>query len=102
MRFVEYTPWINTLQGGVFHGMKGREVLARNMRRFRKARGLSQEELAHRAEIDRTYVSALERGVYAASIDMMERLANALEVEVADLVQKEPRSKASPASAKGG
>ena len=39
-----------------------RGVLATNLKRFRLAAGLSQEELAHRADIDRTYVSSLERG----------------------------------------
>ncbi|MGB7374159.1 helix-turn-helix domain-containing protein, partial [Pontixanthobacter sp.] len=38
-----------------------RETFAANLRRYRKAVGLSQEELAHRAQIDRTYVSSLER-----------------------------------------
>ena len=36
-----------------------REVLALNLRKGRRAKGFSQEELAHRAEIDRTYISAL-------------------------------------------
>jgi hypothetical protein len=49
-----------------------REILAINLRKLRQARGLSQEELAHRAEIDRTYISALERSVYAAGIDVVE------------------------------
>jgi transcriptional regulator with XRE-family HTH domain len=40
--------------------MEIREVLAANLRRCRRAAGLSQEELAHRAGIDRTYISALE------------------------------------------
>jgi transcriptional regulator with XRE-family HTH domain len=57
-----------------------REVLALNMRRLRAARGVSQEDLADAASIDRTYVSALERGVYAASVDVIERLAAALGV----------------------
>lgn len=57
-----------------------REVLAQNLRRYRRERGISQEELAHRADIDRTYISALERCVYAASIDVVERLARELEV----------------------
>ncbi|RUX54140.1 XRE family transcriptional regulator, partial [Mesorhizobium sp. M7A.F.Ca.US.014.04.1.1] len=35
--------------------MEIREVFARNLRRHRQAAGLSQEELAHRAEVDRTY-----------------------------------------------
>lgn len=54
--------------------------MARNLRGLRSAAGLSQEELAHLAAIDRTYVSALERERYAATIDMIERLAAALKV----------------------
>jgi transcriptional regulator with XRE-family HTH domain len=61
--------------------MESREILAANLKRLRKAKGLSQEELAHRVGIDRTYVSALERRVYAASIDLVDRLAKALDVE---------------------
>ena len=49
-------------------------------------KGLSQEELAHRAKIDRTYISALERSLYAAGIDVVDRLARALGVEAADLL----------------
>lgn len=67
-----------------------REVLARNLRIYRQQRGLSQEELAHKAEIDRTYVSALERCVYGVSIDVLDRLAVALSVEAADLLQRAP------------
>jgi transcriptional regulator with XRE-family HTH domain len=63
-------------------------VLALNLRGLRRAKGLSQEELAHRAEIDRTYVSALERSVYAAGIDVVDRLARVLGVEAADLLQR--------------
>jgi transcriptional regulator with XRE-family HTH domain len=65
-----------------------RGVLAVNLRKLRQARGLSQEELAHRAEIDRTYISALERSVYAAGIDVVDRLAQALGVEAADLLTR--------------
>ena len=65
-----------------------REVLARNLRRQRHALGLSQEELAHRAEIDRTYISALERCVYAASIDVVDRLARELGTEASDLLKR--------------
>jgi transcriptional regulator with XRE-family HTH domain len=68
--------------------MQIREILAINLRKLRQARGLSQEELAHRAEIDRTYISSLERNVYAAGIDVVERLAHALGVEVADLLTR--------------
>ena len=70
--------------------MKIREVLALNLRKFRQAKGLSQEELADRAEIDRTYISAVERSVYAASIDVVDRLARGLGVEAADLLRRPP------------
>ena len=68
-------------------------MLALNLRELRQANGLSQEELAHQAEINRTYVSALERTVYAAGIDVVDRLARVLGVEVADLL-KRPTPKA--------
>ena len=68
--------------------MEIREVLAVNLRKLRQAKGLSQEELAHRAEIDRTYISALERSVYAAGIDVVDRLARVLGVEAADLLRR--------------
>lgn len=61
-------------------------MLAKNLRRYRRERGFSQEELAHRAGIDRTYVSSLERQVYAAGIDVVERLALALGTGAADLL----------------
>lgn len=77
-----------------------REILAANLRRYRRAAGLSQEELAHRAEIDRTYISALERCVYAASIDVLESLAKQLGVEPAELLRPtEPPRKTPPPAA---
>jgi transcriptional regulator with XRE-family HTH domain len=63
-------------------GVDIREVLALNLRRHRQAAGLSQEELAARAGVDRTYVSSIERCVYAASIDVVDRFARALAMEV--------------------
>lgn len=68
--------------------MNIREVLALNLRKLRQVKGLSQEELAHRADIDRTYISALERSVYAASIDVVDNLAQGLGVEAADLLKR--------------
>lgn len=70
--------------------MEIREILARNLRLYRQERGLSQEELAYRAGIDRTYVSSLERCVYAATIEIVDKLASALDVEAADLLRREP------------
>jgi transcriptional regulator with XRE-family HTH domain len=67
--------------------MQIREVFARNLRRHRQRKKLSQEALAHEAGVDRTYISALERSVYAASIDTVAKLARVLEVEPADLLK---------------
>ena len=65
--------------------MSLRDVLARNLRRLRQAKGLSQEELAAVADISREYLGALERSAYAASVDVIERLARALQVDAAEL-----------------
>ncbi|MBG6178589.1 transcriptional regulator with XRE-family HTH domain [Labrenzia sp. EL_208] len=50
---------------------------------------MSQETLAHEADIDRTYVSALERANYAASIDMIGKLAQVLDIDPMLLLQRE-------------
>ncbi len=71
--------------------MSIREIFAANLRRYRVKAGLSQEELAHRADIDRTYVSALERCVYGATIDIVDRLARELSVDASDLLAKPSR-----------
>lgn len=49
---------------------------------------MSQEELAQLADVDRTYVSSVERRVYAASIDIVDRLATVLGVEASDLLKR--------------
>lgn len=61
--------------------MKLREIVARNLRQLRQARGMSQEELADRAGINRNYVGLLEREQHAATVDMLEKLADILEVD---------------------
>ena len=65
-----------------------REVFALNLRKHRQAAKLSQEELALRAGIDRTYISSLERCLYAAGIDVVDRLARAMSVEAIDLLRR--------------
>lgn len=69
-------------------------MLAVNIRKARRSAGLSQEELADKAGIDRTYVSALERSKYAATVDMIERLAGALGVEPSELLQRQRKTRA--------
>lgn len=68
--------------------MRLRQIFARNLRRFRAEKGISQEALADAAEIDRTYVSSLERERYSVSLDTIERIAEALGVEAYRLFEK--------------
>lgn len=68
--------------------MTSREIVARNLRRFRQARGLSQEELAHRAEVNRNYVGMLESEQNSATIDMLDKLAEALGVYAGDFFNR--------------
>jgi transcriptional regulator with XRE-family HTH domain len=77
---------LHTLQPGLLAGMKLREIFAINLKAARQAKGLTQEELADLAEIDRTYVSLLERSQYSASLDMVEKLATALQSDGARLL----------------
>jgi len=58
-----------------------REVLAYNIRVARVARGWSQEDLALECELDRTYVSAVERARWNVSLSNIERFALALGLE---------------------
>jgi transcriptional regulator with XRE-family HTH domain len=64
--------------------MKAQALVAWNLRRLRVGRGLSQENLAVDARIDRTYVSRLERGLENPTVALLEQLAFALEAEIAD------------------
>jgi transcriptional regulator with XRE-family HTH domain len=56
-----------------------------NLRRCRKAAGLSQEELADRADVHRTQISLMERGLRNAGFDTLARLAGALEINPGQL-----------------
>jgi len=58
----------------------------RALRSRREALGLSQEELAHDAGLHRTYVSLIERGHRSVSINVIQKLASAMDVRMVDLV----------------
>jgi transcriptional regulator with XRE-family HTH domain len=59
----------------------GGRALAKNMRRLRAARGLSQEALAYECGMNRTYLSGVERSERNVSIDMVARIAKGLKVD---------------------
>jgi transcriptional regulator with XRE-family HTH domain len=63
------------------HKGKLRDVVAKNMRRLRAARGISQEALAHECRINRTYLSSVERSERNVSIDNIARIAKGLQIE---------------------
>ena len=63
-----------------------RQAFAANLRRFRHAKGISQEDLGYEADVNRTYVSKLEKGVSYPGLEIIAKLANALDVEPAELL----------------
>ncbi|MDH4986204.1 helix-turn-helix transcriptional regulator [Aminobacter anthyllidis] len=63
-----------------------RAILAGNIKAARKRLNLSQEDLASRAEIDRTYVSGIERQVRNPTITVVAKFAEALETTAAELL----------------
>jgi transcriptional regulator with XRE-family HTH domain len=64
--------------------MKAGILVGRNLRRLRVATGLSQENLAVDAEVDRTYVSRVERGRENPTVAVLERLAEAMGSEIVE------------------
>jgi transcriptional regulator with XRE-family HTH domain len=62
--------------------------LAKNVKALRKSIGLSQEALAFECDIDRTYISKVERGIANPSLLILFRIADVLKVEIKDLLKK--------------
>lgn len=66
-----------------------RRVFAQRLRQIRQIKMLSQEELADLAGLHRTYVGSVERSERNISIDNMERLAKALEIDITALLRED-------------
>ena len=64
-----------------------RDAFAANPRRLRHAKGISQEDLAFEAGVNRTYLSRLEKGVSYPGLEIITKLANVLECEPAELLR---------------
>lgn len=58
------------------------KVFAQNLKKYRKKLGISQEEFAERAGLHRTYISAIECGKRSIALDNVQKIADALDIEV--------------------
>lgn len=64
-----------------------RQIFATNLRRLRHAKGLSQEMLAYDADVDRSYISRMERGITYASLETIGKLTDVLQCEPAEFLR---------------
>ena len=82
--------------------MKAKDLVAWNVRRLRVRAGLSQEALAVDADIDRSYVGRIERGVENPTVETLDRIAGALDVSAADLLAVPKTSEKPPPTLQRG
>jgi transcriptional regulator with XRE-family HTH domain len=66
--------------------MEMAEAVGLALRKIRTQRGVSQEELAHRADLDRTYVSGIERGRRNPTVESLVSIAEALGLRLSRLI----------------
>lgn len=66
--------------------MRARARIGWNLKRLRAERGVTQEDFANDSGFDRGYISGVERGVRNPSIDVLERIAKALDADVVELL----------------
>lgn len=69
--------------------MEARQILAVNMRRIRKAKGMKQDDLAELSGLHRTYIGSIEQQRLNVSLANIEKIANALDVSCAELLTEE-------------
>ncbi|TPI28807.1 helix-turn-helix transcriptional regulator [Mesorhizobium sp. B3-1-9] len=82
--------------------MDGRSRIAWNLRRIRTAKRISQETLALDAEVDRGTISEIETHKFNPTVDLLDRLASALAVDVAEFLLIPPDGSDSPKSLRAG
>lgn len=69
--------------------MEIKKRFGQNVKHFRLLRGWSQEKLALNADLDRTYIPSIEKGERNVSIEVVEKLAVALEIDISSLFNQE-------------
>jgi len=82
--------------------MEARQILGWNVRKARVERGLSQEALAFDAEIDRAYLSRIERAKENVTLNVIEALARVLDISIAELFRIPAIDERKPAGLKAG
>jgi transcriptional regulator with XRE-family HTH domain len=68
--------------------MKLKKIFSNNVRKYRIKQNLSQEELAEKAGLHRTYIGSVERGERNITINVMEKICIALEMSIIDLFKE--------------
>lgn len=72
-------------------------MVAANLRRIRRERGFSQETLAYEADVNRTYISKLEKGSTWVGLEVLVKISKVLQAEPADLLERPTRKAAKKA-----
>lgn len=67
--------------------MEIKERFGQKVKQLRKAKDLSQEDLAERSGLNRPYISAIEQGKRNVSLEVIEKLAEALEIEIKEFFE---------------
>ena len=86
--FITYSLWSGEQSSGAIVDMDVRARVGRNLQRLRRDRELTQEELAHKAEIHQTYLSGVEVGKRNPSILVLDRIVKALGVDISQLFER--------------
>lgn len=76
---VTHSPLTHNQHNYIFRGMNIKSNIGLRIKELRLAKGMSQEQLALRAELDRTYMTSVENGKRNISIQNIEKIINALE-----------------------
>jgi transcriptional regulator with XRE-family HTH domain len=74
--------------------MDWRQVVAANLRRIRRDRGFSQETLAYEADVNRTYISKLEKGEPWVGLEVLVKLGKVLKVEPNEFLERPAKKSA--------
>jgi len=82
-----FSPQTDKVQGMKVKLSDLKEAISSNIKKYRKAKGVSQEKLALLSAIDRSYMSEIERCLANPSIEALLRISNALEVPPEDLLK---------------